>query len=141
MIVTDTQALRVPAQPALLDAGTPGLLTDMTLAMHRAGGCGIAAPQIGEPVRACIVLDGTRDIAMLNPRIVQRKGTMQPGTEGCLSLPGQKHRVRRHSTVVVEYQDVDGSPRRMVARGWLARTVQHELDHLDGVLIADRSAF
>ena len=108
----------------------------MIVTMHRAGGVGIAAPQVGWDRRVCIV-SGTGDpgdeIVLINPRIVAREGSVQM-EEGCLSFPGLAAVVTRAARVTVEYLDLEGKPRRLEAANLLGRCILHEVDHLDGVL-------
>ena len=112
------------------------LVADMLVSMRRAGGIGLAAPQIGVPLRVVVADAGTGPLAVVNPRVRRRGGT-QVGTEGCLSIPGVYGDVRRARRVEVEGRNVRG--RRIVirSRDLLARVFQHEIDHLNGVLITD----
>ncbi len=113
------------------------LLDDMLETMHEAGGIGLAAPQVGVSSRVVVVeVDGLL-LRMLNPRIVEEEGR-QKGPEGCLSLPGIEGDVERAMRVVVEYLDEQGERRRLEGEGLLARCIQHELDHLDGILFIRR---
>ncbi|MBN1283704.1 MAG: peptide deformylase [Proteobacteria bacterium] len=120
------------------------LLDDMAETMYAADGVGLAAPQIGESVRA-IVMDvsggGKTEsealIKMVNPEIVGREGEVEY-EEGCLSVPGMLVKIKRAARVKVSYLDENGIREEMDADGLLAIAVQHEIDHLDGVLIIDR---
>jgi len=104
-------------------------------------GVGLAAPQVGRSERVFVVdiedEFGRTRRAFVNPVIREREGIMD-GEEGCLSIPGIREDVKRSARVVVEAQDERGEPFRLVAEGYLARAVQHELDHLDGILFVDR---
>jgi peptide deformylase len=124
---------------AAVDAGIRRLLADMLATMRRAKGVGLAAVQIGVPVRVLIADAGSGPLALVNPRLRRRRGT-QVGTEGCLSIPGAYGTVRRAREVVVDGRNARG--RRTVVRGrdLLARILQHEIDHLNGVLFIDRVA-
>ena len=110
--------------------------------MHAAPGIGLAASQIGVELRL-FVLDlsvgrKASDLqVLLNPEIVERDG-MQLEEEGCLSLPGFSATVLRPSRIVVRALDRDGSPKTVEGTGLLARALQHELDHLDGLLYVHR---
>jgi peptide deformylase len=113
-------------------------LDDMAETMHAEVGIGLAATQVGLEIRALVIDEGrgaTR--AYLNPRIVEAGGR-EVGEEGCLSLPGIFADVARAEWVVVEAMDRTGAPLRRRASGLLARVLQHEIDHLDGILFIDR---
>ena len=115
-----------------------GLLRDMVETMHHQVGIGLAAPQVGISLRLLVMDDGRRGVrALVNPAIVERQGTVK-AEEGCLSLPGIFAEVERSESVRVEALDGEGEPVTFEARGLQARVVQHELDHLDGVLFIDR---
>jgi peptide deformylase len=114
-------------------------LSDMVETMHTEVGIGLAAPQVGIELRM-LVIDEGRGVggrAYLNPAIVEQGGE-QVGEEGCLSLPGIFADVRRAEWVVVEAMDRTGASFRRRASGLLARVLQHEIDHLDGILFIDR---
>jgi peptide deformylase len=113
------------------------LLDDMVETMYEQIGIGLAAPQVGIPLRV-LVIDEGRGVARayLNPVIVDQGGTVI-AEEGCLSLPGIFGDVSRSEWVVVEAQDREGAPIRRRASGLMARVFQHEIDHLDGVLFID----
>jgi peptide deformylase len=107
--------------------------------------CGLAAPQIGEPVRV-IAVDvslhpkgdaDAREIVLVNPRIVSQSGS-EVAREGCLSVPELTADVRRATEVVVEGLARTGEPQTITAIGFEARALQHEIDHLDGLLFLDR---
>ena len=112
------------------------LVADMLSSMRRAGGIGLAAPQIGVPLRVVVADVGGGPLAVVNPRLRRREGA-QVGIEGCLSIPGVYGEVRRARQIEVEGRNVRG--RRVVVRGrdLLARVFQHEIDHLNGVLFID----
>lgn len=109
------------------------------------GGVGIAAPQIGVNKRIiALTLLKTYDdesaptIAMFNPRITSMSDACETDNEGCLSVPGETGDVARASEIRVEYQDRTGTDKSMIFKGLTARIVQHEVDHLDGILFTDR---
>jgi peptide deformylase len=128
-----------------VDAITPEidrLLEDMVETMYAAPGVGLAAPQVGIPLRAFVVdlsvgRDPTGLIVLINPEIVERDG-MQLEEEGCLSLPGFNATVVRPARIVVRGLDRQGAEQRHEGTGLLARAFQHEMDHLDGTLFVDR---
>ena len=117
------------------------LIEDMFQTMYDAKGIGLAAPQVGIPRRVIVVDVNEPDVkpfALLNPRIVESSDRTDKAEEGCLSIPGVGGVVERPSTVVVEGLDREGKPVRIEAEALLARCLQHEIDHLDGILFIDR---
>lgn len=134
--------LRRPAEPVPeVDDEVRALMDDMLETMYAADGVGLAAPQIGLSHRV-IVLDvresDSGPIALVNPRVVEQGRELAREEEGCLSLPGLSEVVERSAQVTVEGLDRDGELRRIEATGLLARVLQHEIDHVDGVLFIDR---
>ena len=115
------------------------LIKDMIETMYEADGVGLAAPQVGVGLRVIVIDVGEGPIAMVNPRIVDAQGS-DIDVEGCLSVPGVIGYVRRHAVITVEYMDEKGKNQRLMGEELLARAVQHELDHLDGVLFVDKLA-
>ena len=133
-------ALRRAAEPVgEVTAEIRLMIADMTETMYDEVGIGLAAPQVGIPKRLIVIADeeGRGVQALLNPAIVERGGEMT-GEEGCLSIPGVFAPVTRAAWVKVEARSVDGKPLTINARGLRARVLQHEIDHLDGVLFIDR---
>ncbi len=122
------------------DAGLETLVRNMAETMYAAPGVGLAAPQVGIESRVAVVdasPDEEPDLHVLvNPRILATEGR-DVDTEGCLSMPGITEKVRRPAWVRVEARDVAGNLRTIEADGLLARAIQHEIDHLDGVLFTD----
>ena len=135
--------LQAPAAPvATFDADLQTLIDDMIETMYAAPGIGLAAPQIGVPLRVAVVdlslgKRGGELFTLVNPEFVERDG-MQLEEEGCLSVPGFNATVARPGRVVVRALDRQGTERTVEGTGLLARALQHELDHLDGVLFLDR---
>jgi len=135
--------LHDPAGP--VEAITPAItriIDDMTETMYAAPGVGLAAPQIGVPLRIFVVdISVGRDpsglLVFVNPQIVERDG-MQLEEEGCLSIPGFEATVVRPSRVVLSGLDRNGAEQRHEGTVLLARAFQHEMDHLDGTLFVDR---
>ncbi len=135
--------LHRPADP--VPTVTPeiqSVIDDLIQTMYAAPGIGLAAPQIGVPLRIFVV-DVTAGrssgelVVVVNPEFVERDG-MQVEEEGCLSVPGFNASVVRPARVVVKGLDRDGVERTVEAKGLLARAFQHEIDHLDGTLFIDR---
>lgn len=122
-----------------LDEEARALARDLEETMYEADGVGLAAPQVGVPVRmfAYDVRDPEAPSGVLvNPRVVDRSGS-EAGEEGCLSIPGLSAVVERPGRAVVEGEDPEGNDVRIEAEGLLARCLLHEIDHLDGVLFLD----
>jgi peptide deformylase len=118
------------------------LIDDMIETMYAAPGIGLAAPQVGVPLRIFVVdISVGRDpkalLTLINPEFVEREGT-QLEEEGCLSVPGFNATVVRPTKAVVKGLDRAGQEQRYEASGLLARAFQHEMDHLDGTLFVDR---
>jgi peptide deformylase len=124
-----------------IDDRVKKLVRDMFDTLRKANGLGLAAPQVGVNLRVFIV-DLTQvdfdaePLVFINPEIIEKKGEVI-GEEGCLSFPGLYFDVPRAEEVVVEYQDLEGKRKRMKAYGMTARAIQHENDHLRGVLFID----
>jgi peptide deformylase len=135
--------LHEPAKPVdALTLEIDTLINDMIETMYAAPGVGLAATQVGLPLRIFVIdLSVGRDasglMVMINPEIVEREGT-QLEEEGCLSLPGFNATVVRPSRVVVKALDREGREETREGTGLLARAFQHEMDHLDGTLFVDR---
>ena len=119
-----------------VDAKLKDLLDNMAETMYEANGIGIAAPQVGEAVRMVVIDIGDGLIELVNPKITFREGS-ETDSEGCLSVPGIFGEVERASKVKVEFLDRRGTRKHITAKGLLARCIQHELDHLEGVLFID----
>lgn len=121
------------------------LFEHMERTMIGARGVGLAAPQIGISKQIAIINpdpeDETKLIKMINPRIIAASDETAKIEEGCLSVPGVRGEVERPARVTVAYQDESVAERTLEAEGLLARIVQHELDHLNGVLFIDRLSF
>ncbi len=133
-----TRAAAVPR----VDDRIRDLVRDMFETMRAAKGVGLAAPQVGVSRRVIVVdvspaVEGEAPLALVNPEIVERRGA-EPGVEGCLSVPGVEGEVVRSAFVAVRGLDERGDPVRVEATGLLARALQHEIDHLDGVLFITR---
>jgi peptide deformylase len=123
---------------ARVDQSIQKLLDDLAETMLNAPGAGLAANQIGVPLRVCVVKGDENQIwGLVNPVIVKSAGS-QVGYEGCLSKPGWVGEVERYEAVVVKGLNRHGKQVRIKSNGFTARAFQHELDHLDGVLFTDR---
>jgi peptide deformylase len=131
--------LRTAAVPVTdFDAELATLVRDLTDTMHEQGGAGLAAPQLGVGLRVFTwSVDGV-DGHLVNPVVELVGEDSQLGPEGCLSIPELRFECLRHLRVRATGVDVHGEPLAVPAEGLLARAVQHEVDHLDGVLFVDR---
>jgi peptide deformylase len=113
------------------------LLEQMMLTMHAANGLGLAAPQVGEGIRAIVAEVEERAVALVDPEILGAGGE-ETATEACLSIPGVVGEVPRAIDVTVQGRNRRGRRVTIAASGLLARVLQHEIDHLDGILFLDR---
>ncbi len=129
-----------PVRPADDDL-VRALVPQMLAAMYAAPGIGLAAPQIGQGLRLAVVDlqpdDKPEPLHLINPEIIGLSEEMALREEGCLSLPGQYADVTRPAQVKIRYLGLDGSKQEIQADGLLAACLQHEIDHLDGVLFVD----
>jgi peptide deformylase len=133
--------LKRPAEPVTaIDDDLLRLMDDMLATMYAAPGIGLAAPQIGVSRRAVVIdlsEEKSQPIRLLNPAVTWRSDELAVAEEGCLSLPGQFADVKRPAAVTVSYLDEAETERVLEAEGLLARCLQHEIDHLDGILFTD----
>lgn len=125
-----------------VDAGVRRLVDDMFETMYEAEGVGLAANQIGVLQRVVVLdtssdEDGVPPFALINPEILSSEGDLR-FREGCLSVPGEVEEVVRSAKVRVRYLDVQGQPQELEAVGLTAVAIQHECDHLDGIVFVDR---
>lgn len=112
------------------------LLDDMADTMYKSNGVGLAAPQIGQNIRMVVVDVGDGLIELINPKILSKEGTCVD-TEGCLSVPTMTGEVERAEKIEVEFLNRFGKKKILQANELLARCIQHEIDHLDGILFID----
>ena len=120
-----------------IDGAIAQLIDDMVETMREVGGVGLAAPQIGVPLRIAVIeLPDEEIIVLVNPKIVKRSGERQI-EEGCLSIPGYRGEIQRSEKVTVKGLDRFGREIRIKGEGLLAQALEHELDHLEGTLYID----
>ncbi|MBD1924470.1 peptide deformylase [Microcoleus sp. FACHB-831] len=138
------RVLRQPAKRiAKVDAEVRQLIREMLQTMYSADGIGLAAPQVAVN-KQVIVIDCEPDnaanppLVLINPTIKRLGGEMCLFQEGCLSIPGVYIDVKRPELIEVAYKDETGRPQKLTASGLLSRAIQHEMDHLNGVLFVDR---
>ncbi|HBO34950.1 MAG TPA: peptide deformylase [Anaerolineaceae bacterium] len=145
--------LRLKAKPVKkFDKELQTLVDDMFETMLNEPGVGLAAPQIGESIRLVVIeyAEEPEDenapepkpkrYVLVNPEITERSEEMVEGIEGCLSVPGLIGKVDRHEKITVKALTRHGKPQKVKAEGWMARIIQHEMDHLDGILYIDRAS-
>ena len=144
--------LRQKARPvARFDDDLDRLIDDMIETMRQANGVGLAGPQVNQRMRLAVIetlperddegneIENSRQlIVVVNPEIVWRSRSTIEGVEGCLSIPGWIGEVARSEAVRVRALDRHGKKIRLRLEGWTARIIQHEIDHLDGILFIDR---
>lgn len=147
----DNPILRQKARPITkIDAELQTLIDDMIETMREANGVGLAGPQVNISRRITVVetvperddegneIEGSRELfVLINPKIVSTSRKKVDGIEGCLSIPGWVGEVSRSESIRVRAVDRNGKKIRLRLKGWTARIVQHEIDHLDGVLYID----
>lgn len=142
ILIAPDPVLKTPAEPVgRIDDEVRTLVADMFETMYKAPGIGLAAPQVGV-LRRVVVVDVAegeerRPMTLINPEIVWRSEEMLAAEEGCLSLPQQFAEVTRPGSVKVRYRNEQDEEVELAADGLLARCIQHEIDHLDGVLFID----
>jgi peptide deformylase len=115
------------------------LVSSMKEAMEESKGIGLAATQVGSDMRVCVIEVNDDFLAMINPEIKSHSRKKVVAEEGCLSFPGKFLEIERYEKVKVRAMDLSGQKLKIKAEGLLARVIQHEIDHLDGVLMIDRA--
>jgi peptide deformylase len=141
------QVARSVAEPT--SAAIAALIHDLRDTMAARNGAGLAAPQIAVPLRVVIYgnngpnprypeAPALAETVLINPRITPIGAERRPGEEGCLSVPDRRAAVERWQRIRCDYLDPQGRPRSLEAEGFHARVIQHECDHLDGILFPDR---
>lgn len=127
------KARKVPA----IDKSIQRLIDDMIETMQQVGGVGLAAPQVGVSLRVIVLqMPEEEAVAIINPEVVKQSVETQV-VEGCLSLPGESGEIMRYDAITVKGLDRRGKKIRIKAEGLKAQALQHELDHLDGILYID----
>jgi peptide deformylase len=143
ILILPDKRLRLLSKPvAKIDAATKQLVEDMFDTMYDAPGIGLAAIQIGEPRRIVTMDLAKKDEpkepqVFINPELISKSGDKNTHEEGCLSIPEYYEEVERPAAVRFRYLDLDGQQHEIDADGLLATCIQHEIDHLDGVLFID----
>jgi peptide deformylase len=143
ILIAPNQILKARARPVTPDDSDllRDLIPRMFATMYKAPGIGLAAPQVSESLRLIVIdlvpNDKRQPHSLINPEVVATSDELATREEGCLSLPGQYADVTRPARVKVRYLDETGAKHEMEAEGLLAACVQHEIDHLDGILFVD----
>lgn len=139
IVLEGEEVLRQVAAPVpKISKKTQKLVKDMIDTMYAADGAGLAAPQVGVSQRIFVVDVGDGPVVMINPRILSQSGE-EIDVEGCLSIPGYAGYVKRALDLTIEGYDEKGKFYRLDAHGFFARAIQHEMDHLDGILFTDKT--
>jgi len=143
ILIEPNEILRYKSVPVtLVDRALQGLMDDMLETMYAAPGIGLAAIQIGIPKRVIVMdifqKDGIKKpMYFVNPEIIEKSNTSTVYEEGCLSVPGQFAEINRPEKCHIKYLDYFGESKEVKAEGMLATCIQHEIDHLEGVLFID----
>ena len=134
----DDSVLRQKAKKvSSIDSSIQRLIDDMVETMQQANGVGLAAPQVGVSLRVVVLqMLGEQPVTIINPEITKRAGE-QEVTEGCLSVPGYFGEIKRAASVTVKGKDREGKAIRIKGAGLMAKALEHEIDHLDGILYVD----
>ena len=138
------ETLRTPANRIVkVDDSIRKLAKDMLITMYSAKGIGLAAPQVGVQKRILVIDLNFEDPnsppnVFINPEIISSSASVDTYEEGCLSIPGVYLNVVRPSSIKLSYRDEMGRPKKMNAEGLMARCIQHEIDHLNGILFVDK---
>jgi peptide deformylase len=139
--------LREKSLPVKADTVSSGawkeFLANLEATMLEKDGVGLAAPQVGVSQRIIVIRHEKKNIFLINPEIVKKSWARITDEEGCLSVTDEEGRilygkVERHKKVICRYVDIKGKPQRLEAEEFLARVLQHEIDHLDGILFIDK---
>jgi len=133
MLLKKTKPVENPLLPEIQK-----LLPEMIATMRKEKGVGLAAPQIGVPLRLAVMEVDKKQYCLINPEITSLSQEKIVFEEGCLSLPGEFFPIVRSESVTLRYQNEKGLPKKLRATGFLAVVIQHEVDHLEGILIINR---
>lgn len=141
-IITNPNPILRKKSQQVADLNSPEiqqLIPEMVETMLTADGVGLAAPQIGKNIRLVTIHFEGETYVMVNPLIVQKSFFKEWGEEGCLSVPGVAGQVKRPRAIKLHFVDENGKRRTLSAKKMLARIIQHEIDHLDGILFIDKA--
>lgn len=129
-----TSPIKDPTDPKIKK-----LVAEMTSTLRAHDGLGLAAPQVGQSLRLCIAEVENELFVLINPEIKKVSGKEVDMEEGCLSFPGKYTPIKRFEKIKIKALDTDGKKQTIRAKGLLARVLQHEIDHLEGILLVDRA--
>ncbi len=136
--IGDERLRKVSEEIKEVDESVLKLIKNMKDTLKKSGGVGLAAPQVAVNKRVIIVKPQKEMLAFINPVITNKSGKKVVDTEGCLSIPNEWVKVERFSQIDLEFTGEDGDRYKVHAEDFFARIIQHECDHLDGVLIVDK---
>jgi peptide deformylase len=142
-IVTYPNPILVKKTKKIADPKSPeikALIFDMLETLEKNNGLGLAAPQVGKSVRLCVIKFDNKTHILINPEFKSKSWAKVTAEEGCLSFPGEFIPIKRSKKVTVKAQDRKGKKIIIQADGMLSRALQHEIDHLDGILFIKRKA-
>jgi peptide deformylase len=141
IITNPNPILRQKSQPIkdITAKELQALIPEMAETMIKKDGVGLAAPQIGQNIRLIVIRYKDDNLAMINPKIIKKSFLKEWDEEGCLSVPNIFGDVKRCKKITIKYLDTSGQEQKLIGEGFLARVVQHEVDHLDGVLFIDKA--
>ncbi len=143
LVYYPTPSLQIPSTKIDDFKSAQKLIPDVIETMLSHDGIGLAAPQIGQNIRLAVINKEadkslSDHLVIINPKVFSKSHELEESREGCLSIPDKEVTVLRHKKIKVRYTDASGLEQKLKATGLLARVLQHEIDHLDGILIIDR---
>jgi len=115
------------------------LIPQMIETMVKQDGVGLAAPQIGKSIQLIVIYFKESTLVIINPKIIKKSFSKVWGEEGCLSVPDKFGEVKRHKKITIIYTNENGHKQQLAAKDMLARVIQHEIDHLNGILFIDKA--
>ena len=115
------------------------LIPQMIETMVKQDGVGLAAPQIGKSIQLIVIYFKESTLVIINPKIIKKSFSKVWGEEGCLSVPDKFGEVKRHKKITIIYTNENGQKQQLAAKDMLARVIQHEIDHLNGILFIDKA--
>lgn len=141
IVINPNPTLRKKSKPVsdILAAEIQKLIPQMVETMLKKDGVGLAAPQVGQNIRLITVRYMDDNLVMINPQIIKKSWLKEWDEEGCLSVPGKTGEVKRCKKITVKFLDQSGKMHQLTGQGLLARVIQHEVDHLDGILFIDKA--
>lgn len=123
----------------VFSGGIKKLIPEMIETMKNSDGAGLAAPQVGENIRLIVASHKDQTLVIFNPKIIKKSILKEWGEEGCLSVPNTFGEVKRCKKITIQFLNKKGLKEKLKAEGLLARVIQHEIDHLNGILFIDKA--